>query len=112
MNKIPAVLLVLISFNASANCPSDILGRWDLTKGRMQPSDSWEDLSGPYWQYQADGKVKVILGLEHSYSCAGNKIIMDTPIESTFEIMKKTDRSMEVKVNDGSYGYFIIEKKS
>lgn len=98
----PAVLL--------AECPENLTGRWEQTRFRMRPGDSWEMFRGPYWRFQRNGKVEVMSGLEHTYSCNGNVITVDTPLPTTFEILDQDEKKVEVKVNDGEFGYFVLEK--
>ena len=110
--KLLITLSLLLPLSAMASCPENLIGRWEQTKFKMKAADNWQDYSGPYWEYQSNGKVKVMMGIEHPYSCDKNIITVDTPLKTTFEILKQDTKKIEVKVNNGEYGFFVIEKKS
>ena len=111
MKFIIAIALFAISSSVFAGCPSSLLGRWEQTHFKMKQGDKWEEYTGPFWDYQKDGTVKVMMGMVHKYACQGKVIKVATPIETTFEILKQSGNKMEVKVNNGEYGFFTLEKK-
>lgn len=112
MKRLAFVLLIAFSFHAQANCPDDILGRWDVTKTRLNPTLPWENFGMIFWDFQKNGRVKMVMDSEESYTCEGDVITINSLFPAKLKILTKKPGEMEIELNGGKDGYAIVVKKS
>lgn len=112
MKKLLFVAMLCVSLQALADCPPELIGRWDVKQARMKTTDPWDSFGMIFWDFQPNGRVKMMMDSEESYTCEGDVIKIASMIPASLKILAKEPGSMELELNEGKDGYMIAVNKA
>lgn len=112
MKKMLFIVILCCSFNAVADCPPELIGRWDVKQVRMKTTDSWDSFGMIFWDFQSNGRVKMTMDAEESYTCDGDVIKIASMIPASLKILAKEPGKMEIELSEGKDGYAIVVNKA